>query len=143
MGDSQDEEIKKNYEQHLPQICEFIAKSLQSCNGGDRTALAATPKLTQGATGQDNELMVDPSERHNLLMQLTGLVMDLAQLYKNNQELKQALMQPSIEGLLNALHQYPDQESKETATGAYESIGKMCAQSPGQAPSLGIAHPTY
>lgn len=30
--------------------------------------------------------------------------MDLAQLYKNNQELKQALMQPSIEGLLNALH---------------------------------------
>ena len=87
--------------------------------------------------------MVDPSERHNLLMQLTGLVMDLAQLYKNNQELKQALMQPSIEGLLNALHQYPDQESKETATGAYESIGKMCAQSPGQAPSLGIAHPTY
>ena len=35
-------------------------------------------------------------------------------------------MQPSIEGLLNALHQYPDEESKETATGAYESISKMC-----------------
>ena len=55
MGDSQDEEIKKNYEQHLPQICEFIAKSLQSCSGIDHTSLAATPKLTQGASGHDNE----------------------------------------------------------------------------------------
>lgn len=54
-------------------------------------------------------------------------MMDLAQLFSDNQQLKQALMQPSIEQLLNALHQYPDEESKETATGAYESISKMCA----------------
>jgi hypothetical protein len=53
--------------------------------------------------------------------------MDLAQLFADNQQLKQALMQPSIEGLLNALHQYPDEESRETATAAYESISKMCS----------------
>lgn len=56
VGDAQDEEIKKNYEQHLPQICEFIAKSLQSCSGSDRTSLAGTPKLAQGTSGyHDNE----------------------------------------------------------------------------------------
>lgn len=47
-------------------------------------------------------------------------------MFRDNQYLKQALMQPSIEALLNALHQHPDDESKETATGAYESINKMC-----------------
>lgn len=54
--------------------------------------------------------------------------MDMAQLYKSNLELKNALMQPEIEQLLNQLHQYPDQESKDTATGAYQSISSMAKQ---------------
>lgn len=99
IGDSDDARMKKSYQQHLHVICEFISKSIERSGPNDV----------------------------NLLKQAAGLVMDLAQLFSDNSQLKQALMQPSIESLLNALHQYPDEESKQTATAAYESISNMCA----------------
>jgi len=99
VSESEQARTKQSFQQHLGVICDFLAKSLDIYGTTD----------------------------HNLLKQAAGLVMDLAQLFNDNAQLKTALMAPRIEGLLNALHGYADQESKETATGAYESVARMCS----------------
>ena len=60
VSDSEDVRIKQSFQQHLPIICEFITKSLERCGTND----------------------------HDLLKQAAGLVMDLAQLFSDNQQLK-------------------------------------------------------
>ena len=54
-----------------------------------------------------------------MLSLLTGLVMDLAQNFNKNSDLRNALMNPQIERLLNTLNSYSDPESQQSASAAF------------------------
>lgn len=79
---------KRELQQYIASICEFIDQTLQ-------------------AEGYNN---------HERLTQVCGLILDLTNLYKGDMILKQKLQQPFVERLLNELNNHPAQDSKETAT---------------------------